>query len=91
MNQNDDDEKGLILDQSGKIQKPPRQRPISLNTAFDVRKELQRVYTDARRGDLPTQDAGRLANILNIIRQTIETSDLEARIEQLEASNNGNK
>ena len=75
---------GLVIDEKGKLVKPPNQRPISLTTALDVRRELQRVYTDARRGNIATADATRLAYILNIMKQTIETTELEARLMALE-------
>ena len=75
---------GLVIDEKGKVVKHPKQRPISLTTALDVRRELQRVYTDARRGNIATADATRLAYILNIMKQTIETTELEARLMALE-------
>ena len=39
----------------------------------------------ASAGQMEVQDASRLANILQILARVLETSDLEARIEALEA------
>ena len=88
----DNDEHGRILDQSGELVTtyPPKNKRIQLSTVDHVRREMMRVYQDARNGMIATQDATRLTYILTSIRQTIEVSDLEARIEALEASNNGN-
>jgi hypothetical protein len=59
-------------------------RPGPLATPADLRRELARLYRDARTGLVATADASRLAGILNIIARLIETSDLELRIERLE-------
>lgn len=68
---------------------PPRQR-LPLNTAGDVRRELARLYREVRaarqnKDPLSVADASRMANILQILGRLIEISDLEGRIEALEA------
>ena len=63
---------------------PPRLR-LPLASAGDVARELARLYRQARAGQMEVQDASRLANILQILARVLETSDLEARIEALEA------
>lgn len=63
---------------------PPRLR-LKLSSAEDICRELARLYRAARAGQVEVQDASRLANILQILARVLETSDLEARIEALEA------
>ena len=63
---------------------PPRLR-LPLASAGDVARELARLYRQARAGQMEVQDASRLANILQILARVLETSNLEARIEALEA------
>lgn len=66
-------------------EKPPRRPPgISLTKVGHVRDELARVYREARRGDLSTNEAGKLTYILMAIKSVIETGELERRIEALE-------
>jgi hypothetical protein len=55
-----------------------------LRSASDVRHELGRLYRAGRRDELPPVSAYRLALILKILLQSIETTDLELRIEKLE-------
>jgi hypothetical protein len=46
--------------------------------------ELGRLYREARRGDIESLEAFRLASVLNILRACVETGILEARLEALE-------
>ena len=46
--------------------------------------ELGSVYRDARRENLDTLDASRLASILTALRQSIEVNDIEERLIALE-------
>ena len=62
---------------------PPRLR-LKLATAADVRRELARLYREARAERVPVADASRLANILQILGRVIETSDIEQRLTALE-------
>ncbi|MBS0495799.1 MAG: hypothetical protein JSS31_18035 [Proteobacteria bacterium] len=64
---------------------PPRLR-LRLGTAEDVRRELARLYREAKAGQRDVSDSSRLANMLQILARLIETSDLEARIVALEES-----
>jgi len=68
---------------SGDEPAPPRLR-LKLTSAGDVRRELARLYREARSGRVETQDASRLGNLLAILGRLIETSDLERRLEALE-------
>lgn len=49
-----------------------------------VKRELARLYAEARAGDIDVSDASKLANLLQILARVIETSDLEKRLEALE-------
>jgi hypothetical protein len=49
-----------------------------------VRRELARLYRQARAGELEVGDASRLANILQILGRMIEGSVLERRLAELE-------
>ena len=55
-----------------------------LGTPMQVATELGRVYKAARRGELDTIDAARLASILSALRVALESCALEARVERLE-------
>ena len=61
--------------------KPPAPR---LDSAARVRRELARLYGEARSGALAVGDASKLANVLQILGRMIETGDLEGRLEELE-------
>ncbi len=71
---------------AGESTTSPRLR-LKLSTAEDARRELARVYREARSGRLEVGDASRLANILQILVRCIETSDIEARVIALEKLN----
>ena len=58
-----------------------------LDTVGGIVTELGRVYRQARRGELDLGDATRLAYVLREIRCALEASDIERRIEALEADN----
>ncbi|HCN70863.1 MAG TPA: hypothetical protein DIS96_03780 [Pusillimonas sp.] len=86
MAKNDDD--GELVNVGGvEVIDAPRPRlRIPLNTANDVQRELARLYRQMKSGQIQTQDGSRLAYVLNLLRQSIETGDLEARIQALEAA-----
>lgn len=63
----------------------PRRKILAPGTVGEVLTELGAVYRDARKGRLDTLDASRLSAILNILRQTLESSELEERLCHLEA------
>ncbi len=58
-----------------------------LNTVGGVVTELGRIYRLARRSELDMADAKALTYVLREIRCALEASDIERRIEALEASN----
>ena len=70
-----------------KTKDKPRIGP--LKDVSGIRRELGRVYRDARSGDLEPADASRLAFILKQIRDCVEVSDIEVRIVALEAAQAG--
>ncbi|MDR6857235.1 hypothetical protein [Variovorax guangxiensis] len=63
---------------------PPVRVRARLQTIDDVKRELAKVYREARAKKIDTQDASRLANLLFILSRLIEGSDLEARLDALE-------
>jgi len=63
---------------------PPPTRVGRLDTARDVRKEAARLYRACRRGDVDPSDGSKMASILALIARSIETSDLEDRLNRLE-------
>lgn len=68
----------------------PRRLRLPLSTALDVRRELARLYRSMKVGEVPPADGTKLAYVLNILRQTIETSDIEQRISALEVAQKAN-
>lgn len=74
------------MNQPAETKEKPARRPpgIPLTKIGHVRDELAKVYREARRGDLGTNEAGKLTYILMAVKQVIETGDLEKRIEALE-------
>ena len=59
-------------------------RRVTLKTLDDVKRELARVYREARNGKIETQDLGRFSNCLAILARIVEGSDLENRLAKLE-------
>jgi hypothetical protein len=57
---------------------------LKLETVKDVRRELARIYREARRGELKPGTATKLAFLLDLTSRMIERSELEARIKALE-------
>lgn len=62
---------------------------LRLGNIKDCRRELAKVYADARKGAIAAQDATRLTYILVAISNMIKDSDLEERISKLEEAQNG--
>lgn len=88
MTEIDDDKQpqnGADTSESGK----PRRLRLKLKTQSDIANELARLYRDARADQIVVADASKLANMLHLLSRVLETSELEARIEALEASNHG--
>jgi hypothetical protein len=63
----------------------PTPRVGRLDTLPRVRRELVRLYTDARQGRLDPCDASRLASVLALVGRLIEGGELETRLAELEA------
>ncbi len=64
---------------------PPAKRyRHRLNSLGDIKKEMGRLYREARTGSVDVQDAAKLTWCLQAIAKTIESSDLEQRITALE-------
>jgi hypothetical protein len=57
---------------------------LRLDTLDRVRRELVKVYRDARDGKRDVSDASKLGHLLVAIGRLIEGSDLERRLEALE-------
>ena len=55
-----------------------------LDRPLAVAAELARLYRHARRGEIDSLDASRLANILTALRHALEASEIEARLTILE-------
>lgn len=66
----------------GKI---PNASQIPLRNAADIRRELARLYREARGGALDRGEANKLAWLLGELRKAVELEDLETRLAKLEA------
>ena len=63
---------------------------IKLATIDDCRREMARVYRDARTATTDTADASRLIYMLTSIAKMIEIGQLEQRLIALEEKQHGN-
>ena len=63
----------------GANRRPPGPR---LDSMAAVRRELARLYKEARAGGLEVAAASKLANVLQILGRMIEGAELEKRIER---------
>jgi hypothetical protein len=63
---------------------PSPPRVGRLDTIAGVRREMTRVYREARTGKLETPEATRLAFILQSIARLIEGGDFEKRLNDME-------
>jgi hypothetical protein len=63
---------------------------LNLATIEDCRREMARVYRDARSAKTDTADASRLIYILTSIAKMIELGQFEERIKKLEEVKNVN-
>ena len=61
----------------------PHRRP-RLDNMQRVRRELTRIYLEARDGERDVSDASKLGNMLSLLGRLIEGGDLERRLEALE-------
>jgi hypothetical protein len=67
--------------------KPITTPRINLSSSADVRREIAKVYRDARQGRIDTADATKLGYLLDLMRKMIETEELEKRLAKIEANN----
>lgn len=86
MAQNRDEGELVTVDGVEVLTAPTPRLRIPLRTAHDVRRELARLYRQMKAGVIPCADGTKMAYVLNMLRQAIETGDLEARIQALEAA-----
>lgn len=63
---------------------------LKLATIEDCRREMARVYRDARAGQTDTADASRLVYMLTSIAKMIELGQFEQRLIALEEKQHGN-
>lgn len=63
----------------------PTPAKIRLNTVRECRRELAKVYADAKAGVMATQDATRLCYLLTSIATMIRDGELEDRVRALES------
>ncbi len=63
----------------------PTPKRICLRDIDAIRREMGRVYRDARRGQIESSEAARLVYILGELRKTYEASTLERRLAALES------
>lgn len=65
---------------------PTRKRVrVSLTSSAKISAEMQKVYRMARSGELPVDQASKLMHMLAVISRQFTESELEKRIEALEA------
>ena len=78
----------VIIDSStGEVETLPAAKRCraKLDTVVGVRQEMALLYRETRTGKLETSDLTKLYYCLNIIRQTIESGEIEARLDALES------
>ena len=73
-----------VLTKESCLPPPPKYNRAKLATLKDVRRELGKLYRDARNGRIDVADASRMANMLSILSRILIDSELEARVEKLE-------
>ncbi len=64
---------------------------VPLTTIMDCRREAAKVYRLARGGKLDVSDASKLSHMLVNLHRMVETSDLDERVQALEAQQKGNR
>ena len=72
-------------------QLPPHKRAIRLNTARDARRFLAKVINSVMRDEMEPGKGGRLGYLTGILLKSIEVSDLEQRVQDLEAQIGGGR
>lgn len=67
------------------LDNPTPKRRLRLGTVRECRRELAKLYAEAREGKIPLSAATKLTFILNTLANMIRDADLEERIATLEA------
>lgn len=76
---------GSVYVVEGELLSPlPTPAKIRLNTVRECRRELAKVYAEAKAGRIATQDATRLCYLLTSIATMIRDGELEDRVRALE-------
>jgi len=84
----------ILLEGPQGVGKSPSPTPLSrlrLGTVRECRREMARLYIEARRGEVETSTATRLAYMLTSLANMIRDSELEKRIAALEAESKNHK
>ena len=68
---------------------PPPPRRVRLATARDVRREMVAVYADSRAGAIPPATGSRLCFMLDMVRRSIESMEIETRLAEVERQLSG--
>lgn len=76
---------GELLPSGQSAARTPTPKRICLRDIDAIRREMGRVYRDARRGQIESSEAARLVYILGELRKTYEASTLERRLAALES------
>lgn len=85
MTEKDNTNQAVATRKSDSSEQPtPRVRVPPLKTAEDVKRELGRLYREMKTNKIAPADGTKLAYVLNLLRQCIETSDIEKRLQALE-------
>jgi hypothetical protein len=59
-------------------------RTPKLNTVQNVGIEISRLYRRTKRGEITTPDGYRMVQMLAVLKQCLETSEIERKIAELE-------
>ncbi len=86
---NDNDNNKQLIEGQVIVACPTPKARIGLSSIKECRRELAKVYAEARNGDIHPQDATRMTYILVAISNMIKDCELEERIKKLEDQSNG--
>lgn len=79
------DVKSLYVIEGEVLSAPPTPSRPRLNTVRECRRELAKVYVDAKSGRMETQTATRLCYLLTSLAAMIRDGELEDRVRALES------
>ena len=85
MSDNCDDNSGQTVDRNQLTLLPLPAQRLRLGTVRECRRELVKVYQEARSGKIDTQTATRLSYLLQTLVGMIASEDMEERIAALES------